>query len=55
MRRVQGGLSDAVRFQILQLFFVFGKEEESLRDEFALAKGERITYQETMMILYLLY
>ena len=39
---------------ILQLFFVFAKEEESLRDEFALTKGKRITYQDTMMILYLL-
>ena len=54
MRRVQGGLSDAVRFQMLQLLFVFAREEESLRDEFALAKGERITHQETMMILCLL-
>jgi hypothetical protein len=54
MRRVQGGLIDAVRFQMLQLLFVFAREEEPLRDEFALAKGERITYQETMMILYLL-
>ena len=54
MRRVQGGLIDAVRFQMLQLFFVFAKEEEPLRDEFVLAKGERITYQETMMILCLL-
>ena len=47
-------LSDAVRFEILQLFFVYAKEEESLRDEIALAKGERIKYQETMMILCLL-
>ena len=29
-------------------------ERKSLRDEFALAKGERMTYQETMMILCLL-
>ncbi len=54
MRRVQGGLSDAVRFQMFQLFFVFAREEESLRDEFALAKGERVPCQETMVILYLL-
>jgi hypothetical protein len=37
-------------FMILQLLFVFAKEEESLRDEFALAKGERTTNQDTMMI-----
>jgi hypothetical protein len=41
---------------ILQLFFVLAKEEgfASAKFEFALAKGERGTYQETMMILYLL-
>jgi hypothetical protein len=39
---------------ISQLFFVLAKEEEPLRDEFALDRGERIAYQEseTKMTLY---
>jgi hypothetical protein len=36
---------------ILQLCFVIAKEEESVGDEFALAKGERITHQETTILL----
>ncbi len=45
--------SDGCTFDLPQ-FFVFAKEEESLGNEFALAKGERVPYQETMVIEYLL-
>jgi hypothetical protein len=45
--------SDGCTFDLLQ-FFVFAKEEESLGNEFALAKGKRVPYQETMVIEYIL-